>query len=287
MSNGRDSRLLWIFYQPEYPSSRFGSGRAAHEMGEYGGQVSAGYRAVSAGQRAFLQGDPLLFSVAGEDSGGFVTGQARGRIGNAVLISGQQAVGVRPGNRLGEPAAAGRFRLGSALQLIEDVCQHTPGNGCLRHELLRCNTPHQPRLIHGQKVAVVGGVCRHIIEREGSGRDRGCVLPGQELGVAHRVQRINNSLGRLEVFRVPALLCHGQDLLRIHLYAEDENGNAFAERYHSCMVKPNGLGGAGGGTLTMPIDVTFGGTREVGTASVADDGTITFTPAASGGGETA
>ena len=83
-----------------------------------------------------------------------------------------------------------------------------------------------------------------------------------------------------------AALCN-QDLLRIHLYAEDENGNAFAERYHSCMVKPNGLGGAGGGTLTMPIDVTFGGTREVGTASVADDGTITFTPAASGGGETA
>ena len=74
-------------------------------------------------------------------------------------------------------------------------------------------------------------------------------------------------------------LCN-QDLLRIHLYAQDEQGRAFAERYPSSMVKPTGLGGEGGGTLTMPIDVTFGGIREVGTASVAADGTITFTPAA-------
>ena len=72
-------------------------------------------------------------------------------------------------------------------------------------------------------------------------------------------------------------LC-SQDLLRIHLYAVDEEGRCFAERYHSSMVKPSGLGGEGGGTLTMPIDVTFGGTREVGTAAVAADGTITFTP---------
>ena len=72
-------------------------------------------------------------------------------------------------------------------------------------------------------------------------------------------------------------LCN-QDLLRIHLYATDANGRAFAERYHSCMVKPTELGGEGGGTLTMPIDVTFGGKREVGTATVSADGTITFTP---------
>lgn len=76
-----------------------------------------------------------------------------------------------------------------------------------------------------------------------------------------------------------AALCN-QDLLRIHLYLTDENGNAFAERYPSSMVKPTGLGGEGGGSLTMPVDVTFGGTREVGTASVAADGTITFTKAA-------
>ncbi len=77
-------------------------------------------------------------------------------------------------------------------------------------------------------------------------------------------------------------LCN-QDLLRIHLYAVDESGNAFAERYPSSMVKPTGLGGPGGGTLQMPIDVTFGGTREVGTASVTADGTITFTPRGTAG----
>ena len=71
-------------------------------------------------------------------------------------------------------------------------------------------------------------------------------------------------------------LCN-QDLLRIHLYAVDESGACFAERFHSSMVKPTGLGGPGGGSLRMPIDVTFGGQREVGTASVAEDGTITFT----------
>ena len=77
-------------------------------------------------------------------------------------------------------------------------------------------------------------------------------------------------------------LC-SQDLLRVHLYAVDSTGAAFAERYPSSMVKPSGLGGEGGGSLTMPIDVTFGGVREVGTASVAADGAITFTPAGKGG----
>ena len=72
-------------------------------------------------------------------------------------------------------------------------------------------------------------------------------------------------------------LCN-QDLLRIHLYAVDESGSAFAERYPSSMVKPSGLGGEGGGSLTMPIDDTFGGAREIGAASVTADGTITFTP---------
>lgn len=72
-------------------------------------------------------------------------------------------------------------------------------------------------------------------------------------------------------------LCN-QDLLRIHRYLVDESGNPFAERFHSSMVKPTGLGGAGGGSLTMPVDVTFGGAREVGTASIAADNTITFTP---------
>lgn len=77
-------------------------------------------------------------------------------------------------------------------------------------------------------------------------------------------------------------LCN-QDLLRIHLYAVDESGSCFAERFPASMVKPSGLGGAGGGSLTMPIDITFGGTREIGTATVDENGTITFTPKGAAG----
>lgn len=56
-----------------------------------------------------------------------------------------------------------------------------------------------------------------------------------------------------------------QDLLRVHAYLTDEtNTYAFAERFPASMVKPTGLGGEGGGNLTMPVDVTFGGTREKG-----------------------
>ena len=54
---------------------------------------------------------------------------------------------------------------------------------------------------------------------------------------------------------------------------------AAAKTGYPVIVRPAfTLGGAGGGALTMPINVTFGGTRETGTASVAEDGTITFTP---------
>lgn len=67
-----------------------------------------------------------------------------------------------------------------------------------------------------------------------------------------------------------------QDLLVVHAYAGTENTAVFAERYSSCMVKPSSLGGEGGGFIGMPIDVTFGGTRTVGTAAISD-GVITFT----------
>lgn len=69
-----------------------------------------------------------------------------------------------------------------------------------------------------------------------------------------------------------------QDCLIVHFYA-GENASPFAERYSSCMVIPTGLGGAGGGNIGMPVNVTYGGTRTVGTAAKAQDGTITFTPA--------
>lgn len=66
-----------------------------------------------------------------------------------------------------------------------------------------------------------------------------------------------------------------QDMLIVHNYA------SFAERYSACAVRTTSLGGEGGGNIEMPIDVTYGGTRTVGSATVAADGTITFTPGAS------
>ncbi len=66
------------------------------------------------------------------------------------------------------------------------------------------------------------------------------------------------------------------DMLIVHLYAGTADTAMFAERYDSCAIKPSNLGGAGGGTIGMGLDVTFGGTRTVGTAAVSN-GVVTFT----------
>lgn len=73
---------------------------------------------------------------------------------------------------------------------------------------------------------------------------------------------------------VNALL--NQDMLIAHFYAGDSGSN-FAERYSACAVLPTGLGGEGGGSVGMPIDVTYGGTRTVGTVSKNASGAVTFT----------
>lgn len=65
------------------------------------------------------------------------------------------------------------------------------------------------------------------------------------------------------------------DVLVVHLYAGTAKTAAFAERYPSSAVRPTGLGGSS--SVGMPIDVTFGGTRQTGTAAVGDAGAITFT----------
>ena len=68
------------------------------------------------------------------------------------------------------------------------------------------------------------------------------------------------------------------DMLIVHFYA-GESSAPFAERYAACMAEVTGLGGEGGGNIGMPITVTYGGTRTVGTATKdAATGAITFTP---------
>lgn len=64
------------------------------------------------------------------------------------------------------------------------------------------------------------------------------------------------------------------DLLVVHAYTGTPEAGAFAERYHSSTVRPTGLGGSA--NVCMPIDVTFGGKREIGTASVGADGSVSF-----------
>ena len=68
---------------------------------------------------------------------------------------------------------------------------------------------------------------------------------------------------------VNALL--NQDMLIVHFYA----GSNFAERYDACAVLPTGLGGEGGGSVGMPIEVTYGGNRTIGTATNSG-GVVTF-----------
>ena len=73
-----------------------------------------------------------------------------------------------------------------------------------------------------------------------------------------------------------AALCN-MDMLIVHFYAGTQS-TPFAERYQACSVRPSSLGGEGGGTIDMPFDVTYGGTRSTGTASVSG-GVVTFTAA--------
>lgn len=65
-----------------------------------------------------------------------------------------------------------------------------------------------------------------------------------------------------------------QDMLIVHFYAGQTN---FAERYAACMIEVTGIGGEGGGDIEMPFNVTYGGTRKLGTVSKnAETGVITF-----------
>ena len=67
------------------------------------------------------------------------------------------------------------------------------------------------------------------------------------------------------------------DLLLVHAYTGTSTEGAFAERYPASAVRPTGLGGSA--NVGMPIDVTFGGERETGTAKMTG-GALTFTKGA-------
>ena len=66
------------------------------------------------------------------------------------------------------------------------------------------------------------------------------------------------------------------DVLVVHAYTGEAESGAFAERYMSSTVRPTSLGGSS--NIGMPIDVTFGGKRQTGTAT-STGGTVTFTAA--------
>ena len=68
-----------------------------------------------------------------------------------------------------------------------------------------------------------------------------------------------------------------QDMLIVHFYAGEEV-SPFAERYTGCMIEITGLGGEGGGNIGMPFEVTYGGERITGTASLGTGRAVTFTP---------
>ena len=67
-----------------------------------------------------------------------------------------------------------------------------------------------------------------------------------------------------------------QDMLIAHYYATSGESN-FAERYSGAAISVNRIGGTGGGNLEIGFDVTYGGTRTLGTVSNSG-GTIKFTP---------
>lgn len=63
------------------------------------------------------------------------------------------------------------------------------------------------------------------------------------------------------------------DMLVAHLYV----GTGWGERYSSCSADVNRIGGDGGGNITIGSEVTFGGTRTLGTVTKGTNGTLVFT----------
>lgn len=67
-----------------------------------------------------------------------------------------------------------------------------------------------------------------------------------------------------------------QDMMIGHFYA-DSGASKFAERYESCAIAVTSIGGEGGGTLNIASEITYGGTRTLGTIGKGSAGKIEFT----------
>ena len=67
-----------------------------------------------------------------------------------------------------------------------------------------------------------------------------------------------------------------QDMMIGHFYATSGEAK-FAERYDSCAIAVTSIGGDGGGTLNIASEITYGGTRTLGTVTKSGDGAITLT----------
>ena len=69
------------------------------------------------------------------------------------------------------------------------------------------------------------------------------------------------------------------DMLIVHKYAGSAS-TPWAERYPESAIKLSSIGGEGGGNIEGEFEVMYGGQRDVGTATVDANGTVTFTSSA-------
>ena len=84
---------------------------------------------------------------------------------------------------------------------------------------------------------------------------------------------------QLAVVEQNAQALANMDMLIVHYYTKSGSTTAsFAERYDGCSIDVSSIGGEGGGSIAMPIEVTYGGKRTVGAVTKGEDGAVTFTP---------
>ena len=94
--------------------------------------------------------------------------------------------------------------------------------------------------------------------------------------------KVAQKLWNLAVREENAQALSSMDMMVAHFYVGAEKQN-FAERYPSSAIAVTRYGGEGGGNLTFGTEVTYGGTRVVGTVAKDPSGKVTFTPAGAGG----